>query len=294
MNPIHSTRAVVFLSLFVFPGMIKAWGFEGHKLINRRAVEQLPKEIGVYFREHTDYISGHSVDPDLWRLDAENHPEEGHGHFIDADLYDRYPFRNIPRDRKGLEEKYGIDRVKQWGTAPWRVESYFDRLVDEFTAGQWQESWLTAAALGHYVADIHMPLHTVENYNGQLSGNDGIHKRWEKDMVDLYVLGRVNPRGKLISVKDPVELAFRIVRESFRYHKRLLRADLRARKSIPPKIRGKIADRDFSLEGTPYLEILYRKSGKLAEKRMELAALRVASFWYAAWLKAGSPSPPQS
>ena len=293
MNPIHSIRTVAVLSLLLIPGIIKGWGFEGHKLINRRAVEQLPQEIGIYFSKHVDYVSVHSVDPDLWRLDPMNYPEERHGHFIDTDLYDRYPFRNIPRDWQLLVDKYGADEVKQWGTAPWRIESYFNRLVEEFTAGEWEESWLTAAALGHYVADIHMPLHTVDNHNGQLTGNEGVHKRWEKDMVDLYLLQRVNTYGKLFSVEEPVEVAFRIVRESYRCHKRILRADSRARRSVPEDIKGKIADLDFSLEGTPYLKILYRKSGKLAEKRMELATLRVASFWYSAWLKAGSPSPPQ-
>ncbi|MCH8011629.1 MAG: hypothetical protein IIA61_06730 [Candidatus Marinimicrobia bacterium] len=275
----------------VYP--LLGWGFNAHKIINREAIHLLPGILGVYFSHHIDYISSHAIDPDLWRDDPKKYPNEMPGHYIDADLYDVYPFENIPKTFVALVKKYGEEKINRWGLAPWRIERYFRMLVNQMRSGQWEGVPLTATALGHYISDIHMPLHVVENYNGQLSGNFGIHKRWESDMVDKYLLDKINPNGDLITVDNPVEEMFKIVKESYRYHLRLLSADSVARESIPLKEQAKIADRDASMEGTSYIEILFRETGDLANQRMETAAVTVASFWYSAWIEAGKPRPPE-
>ena len=43
-----------------------------------------------------------------------------------------------------------------------------------------------SAIIGHYVADAHVPLHAVLNYNGQLTGQTGIHNRWEDELFIRY------------------------------------------------------------------------------------------------------------
>ena len=42
----------------------------------------------------------------------------------------------------------------------------------------------TAADLGHYLADAHVPLHTTGNYNGQRTNQTGIHALWETHNVE--------------------------------------------------------------------------------------------------------------
>src|SRR5690606_41189014 len=42
-----------------------------------------------------------------------------------------------------------------------------------------------AADLGHYIGDINVPLHTTVNYNGQLTGQHGIHAFWESRIPEL-------------------------------------------------------------------------------------------------------------
>lgn len=267
-----------------------SWGFEAHKLINRKAVELLPGSLGESFKNNIDFISEHSIDPDLWRMEG-NDPDEAHGHYIDADLYEDFPFDGIPRDRKLADEKFGEENLLAWGTAPWRIEEYVNRLADHLRSGNWEDVPLTAAVLGHYVSDIHMPLHVVENYNGQLSGNTGIHKRWEADMVNRYLLGAIYPKGVLNNYNDPVEMAFTIVKESYPLHFELLRADSLARSGLTNEQQDLIPNRDASMNGTGYIEILYSETGQIAKKRMEDAAVRVASYWLMAWEAAGSPLP---
>jgi hypothetical protein len=43
-----------------------------------------------------------------------------------------------------------------------------------------------AADLGHYIADAHMPLHTSDNHDGQLT-DKGIHSLWESRLPELFV-----------------------------------------------------------------------------------------------------------
>ena len=71
------------------------WGYTAHRLINREAVTLLNSPLGEFFNGYINYISEHAVDPDLWKKDKENHPNEYPGHFIDADLFDDYPFKRF-------------------------------------------------------------------------------------------------------------------------------------------------------------------------------------------------------
>ncbi|MGC6428813.1 MAG: hypothetical protein ACON4Y_05945 [Flavobacteriales bacterium] len=40
--------------------------------------------------------------------------------------------------------------------------------------------------LGHYIADANVPLHTTINYDGQLTGQKGIHAFWESRLPELF------------------------------------------------------------------------------------------------------------
>ena len=63
-----------------------------------------------------------------------------------------------------------------------------------------QERWLVlAGTLGHYVGDLGQPMHVTENYDGQLTGQKGLHSFFEEDLVDeVYpeLLVAVNSRVK--------------------------------------------------------------------------------------------------
>ena len=150
----------------------------------------------------------------------------------------------------------------------------------------------TASALSHYIADIHVPFHTTENYNGQLTGNKGVHKRWESDMVEEYLLDSISPKGNPELILDPVIMAFEIVEESFPELQKILEAETKARKTISVESRDIIANWDKSMQGTEYIKILYQETGDLAIKRMNESSLRIASYWNSAWLDAGKPLPP--
>ncbi len=82
------------LSFFSFKST-DAWGFFGHRLINRMAVFTLPIEIIGFYKKHIEYITEHAIDPDKRRY-ATKH--EAVRHYIDIDQWDVIPFHNVPRD----------------------------------------------------------------------------------------------------------------------------------------------------------------------------------------------------
>ena len=111
-------------------------------------------------------------------------------------------------------------------------------------------------------------------------------------MVEQYLLDAAWPEGPLERAADPVEKAFVIVEESFPGLEPILKAETRARQTIPPESRDIIADWDKSMQGTEYIRILYKETGDLAIARMKASSVRIASYWQAAWVEAGRPSPP--
>ena len=203
-------------------------------------------------------------------------PAEGPRHFLDIDIYGPYPFVELPHDYDDAVAKFGVETVTKRGLATWRIADYTRLLSEAMKSGDTQKIVQTAGALAHYVEDIHMPLHVVKNYNGQLTNQHGVHQRFEDDMVDAY--GEQIPlTPKMASeIEDPLEAAFDIVLDSYVYADNLLHADRRA----------KLGENTY---GVSYLEKLFRFSGWIAVQRMSDAASATASYWYTAWLRAGKP-----
>ena len=69
----------------------------------------------------------------------------------------------------------------------------YGRLVKAFERAGRREAYsiddarLMSAVLAHYVADAYVPFHAVVNYDGQLTGQRGIHSRFEADLFDRRV-----------------------------------------------------------------------------------------------------------
>src|SRR5262245_45187641 len=74
-----------------------AWGFYGHKRINRMACFTLPPQMFGFYKRHIDFITDHAVDPDRRRY---ANPDEAPRHYIDIDHYAAGgvdPFTVVPR-----------------------------------------------------------------------------------------------------------------------------------------------------------------------------------------------------
>jgi len=217
--------------------------------------------------------------------------EEFHKHFIDSDFYDKYPFDNIPKNYSTLVSKYGEDNIKKYGIAPWTIKETSDRIIDLLKRNQFEEAVYNMGVLGHYISDLHMPLHTVINYDGQFSGNEGIHKRWELHLVNKYIKN-IKPVGEIETVEDPWTFSMKIVKESFKAHHLILEADTKARKLLTKEQAEKLKSYETLSFEKPYLDVLFAETGDLLRDRLGRAVIRLASIWKYCWEEAGKPELP--
>jgi hypothetical protein len=266
------------------PAPAPAWGFDVHRLLTNRAIDRLPPSIRPFFERRRAFIVEHSIDPDLWRTAGWD--EEPPRHFIDLDEYGQPPFRELPRDHDRAVERYGAEFVRRNGTLPWRVAEVFGELRRSFEQQRRGGAGYTlddiafrSAVLAHYVQDGFVPLHTVKNYNGQLTRQHGIHYRWETDLVIRYrTVLRLEP-PPLRPVPDPRAFMFEVLEESFPHAAAILAADKAA-----------AAGRDVYDDA--YFERLFAESRPVLEDRMSNAIAAVASIITAAWEAGGKPELP--
>ena len=282
-------RAVVAVlaGLIVVPTVsLEAWGMDVHRFLTRRAIEGLPSDIRPFFAARIDFISEHSVDPDLWRIVGLSgvRGEESPNHFLDIDGLDEpRPFTGVPREWDAYVARYGLDRANQMGRVPWRVEELYGRLVEAFRqvggdgpAYAADNARYLAAVLAHYVEDAHQPFHAVLNYDGQLTGQRGIHARFETALVLRNRWHFVLTPVAIQPIPDAREFIFQTLVSSEALVEPILTADREAA----------AAD---SAYGDAYYEALRAGAGDIAVRRLSESASGVASLIVAAWAEAGRP-----
>ena len=267
---------------------IGAWGYDGHRRINYIASRQINGPFGQFLKQNSEPLKWYAVSPDYnKKIDK----EEFHKHFIDSDFYDDYPFDNIPKNYSTLVSKYGEDNIKKYGIAPWTIKETSDRIIDLLKRNQFEEAVYNMGVLGHYISDLHMPLHTVINYDGQFSGNEGIHKRWELHLVNKYIKN-IKPVGEIETVEDPWTFSMKIVKESFKAHHLILEADTKARKLLTKEQAEKLKSYETLSFEKPYLDVLFAETGDLLRDRLGRSVIRLASIWKYCWEEAGKPELP--
>lgn len=266
-----------------------SWGFFAHKRINRVAVFTLPKAMAGFYKVNIDFITEHAVDPDKRRyVDS----LEGPRHFFDVDHYGRRPFMKIPVRWKLAVKKYSEDTLKKYGTVPWEIQYQYYRLVDDFKKHDTTDILKTSANLGHYIADAHVPLHLTQNYNGQLTHQDGIHALWESRVPELFSDRYNYYVGRARYIENPLNEAFKICRSSYNCVDSVLRFDRMIAKSFPGDTKyemvkhGNRNGQDYS---EAYTKAYHTALKGMVQRRMRSAILEIGSFWYSAWVDAGQP-----
>lgn len=252
------------------------WGAEGHKLISSEAMTLLPDEMNP-FLQWQNYVSQHSVDPDQ-RKDIDK--SEGVKHFIDIDFYPEFLKGSMIEDKAKLVEEYGDTTVTKMGLLPWATVDTYNNLVTALREKDRDKALIYLSDLGHYVADGHQPMHTMMNYNGQMSGQKGIHYRYESVMVDSNLSAIKNDfhAKETIYISDPLSYVFEYISDANAVSDILYNADNFAFKNAG------------SRENAGYYNLLWLKTKYITETQMENAASDFASLFYSAWVDAGKPS----
>jgi hypothetical protein len=164
------------------PRVADAWGLAAHRWVATRAADLVRGQCPALGNAPRAMLSDAAVEPDtvLKRRDR----REGARHFLNLDHYGPPPFRALPRNRSAAEARYGWKSVEREGTLPWSAAAVARELRAALARGDLAAARVTAGHLAHYASDATMPLHATENYDGQLTGQRGIHRRVEAELVD--------------------------------------------------------------------------------------------------------------
>jgi hypothetical protein len=250
-----------------------AWGPTAHRLTNRWAVETLPSEIRPFFESNRQFLIDHANDADAWMA---KDPFERKRHYIYLDKYGVFPYLTLPHSFQRAIEQYGKSRINRDGLLPWQIGDYSLRLTNAFKAKNWEEAKLDAAVLGHYVADANDPLHTTQNYDGQLTGQTGLAARFEIRLIDRFSNFFIQAPQDAVKIDDPTEFAFQITLEAHTWVDHIVLEDRRSLVGL----------QSFNDD---YFNRFYSQVGSTVMQQINAAAHDVGSYWYTAWLNAGRP-----
>jgi len=239
------------------------------------ALRATPLELAGWFTGREARLREASVEPDLWKA---HDRKEGPRHYLDVELYGLPA--DIPRDPGAALAKVGGATFQKAGTVPWVVQDAYRQLVAAFRSGDPAQVVDQAAWLGHYVGDLHVPLHTTTNHDGQLTGQKGVHGRWESGLVDRYLVEAELPAPGTAGLEDPATAPWRWLEESFGLVPKVLADDLEA-------ARGEA--REQPVRSVGYWRNSWALEGPVVTRQLGLAGQRLAGLCLSAWKEAGSP-----
>ncbi len=284
---------VVVGCLALHPTAARAWGNEGHRLINRLAAANLPTDMPEFLRtkaaiEEIEYLG---PEPDRWRSPAE--PElvaaQAPEHFIDLEPADA--LGPLPHRRLDFEAKvYAAgERPEKIGLQPWVTTEVWERLKaamrqyramaanHEDTRPVEDAILFYAGWLGHYVGDGSQPLHTTIQYNGWTGPNPNgyttahqIHWQFEGPFVAANihapeVLAQMTPTKAIDG--DIFDAYVAYLRHTSTYVEKVYQLD---------------KDGGFTGEGTP-------ESRAFTTERVAAGASMLRDLIYTAWVDSAVP-----
>jgi hypothetical protein len=214
---------------------------------------------------------------------------EGPKHYIDLDEYENVD--SIPKYWFDAVERYGEATLISRGIVPWSAYFTYKQLINAFADQNYQRIIVKSCDLAHYLADANVPLHTSSNYDGQKTGQRGVHAFWEtrlpilfSDNYDFFV-------GKAAYVEDTQGAIWQSVINAHN----LVDSVLLVEKQITNLI-GESKKYSFEDTGKRTVKVYsekfstaYHQAMPAVELQMQRSIKLIGDFWFTAWIEAGQP-----
>ena len=267
--------------------LIKPWGFFAHKKINAMAIYTLPIEMITFYKRHQKEIEDLSVLPDQRRYIMDN---EASRHYIDLDRYQIADIRYTiwAEIIKNMHQ----DSLVKHGIVPWHIPILYQELKYAFVRRDTIKIIKLSAEMGHYIGDLHVPLHTTSNYDGQKTGQTGLHAFWESRIPELLNEALEEWVGPATFVSNVPKSAWDWALESHTEVKILidkeakLNATFKQSKKYTFEKKGNVLQKNYSVE---YSKKYHQVLDHQIENRFQSAYKHVGDIWYSAWIEAGQP-----
>jgi hypothetical protein len=263
------------------------WGFFAHKKINKLAIYSLPPEMIRFYKRHSQEIENMAVLPDQRRYILD---KEASRHYIDLD---QYPISKIiGSDWEKIKKIYREDSLQKHGIVPWHIPEAFKNLRIAFMRRDTVAILKLSAELGHYIGDAHVPLHTTSNYDGQKTGQTGLHSFWESripEILDNALEDWVGPAEYLGNIQ---KFTWEWVMDSHQEVPKLIQKEQQISRQISPSKKYMFEKKGGILQKTPslyYSKKYHQSLENQIEKRFQAAIKHISDAWYSAWVDAGQP-----
>ena len=244
--------------------------------------------IGFY-KANIEYLTANATRPDSRRMVV---PGEAPKHFLDVDRYGDSAAYKLPRTYADAVARYGEDSLLRHGIVPWNVVRMKNQLTAAFKAKDTDRILSLSADLGHYLADACVPLHTTRNYNGQLTGQRGIHGLWESRLPELLSADYDLFSGKAQYIERPTDAIWAaVIRshaavDSVLLFEKQLTAQVSDDQKFGYEQRGSQTVRTYSRE---FSKAYHARLNGQVERQLRYAAALIGNFWYTCWVDGGSP-----
>ncbi len=234
----HSLGLLLLSASFVFSGSHAfSWGANGHQIVAGvgAALSGVP-----FWSNNTSAIAQLSTVPDrVWK--STNYQQEGMNHWFQADAYTsqigKGSLSQFPRSYQAAVSKVGAPVLEKNGVAPWRIQQFYALAFKALKSGNANAAMTYVGVMSHYIGDLSQPLHVSENFDGQQTGQTGIHKFFETDNIQdiqaitpqvhaqaLAILQNSSNMNVLMNM-SLVDLAFTEIERALMFRDKLLLID---------------------------------------------------------------------
>ena len=265
---------LLFVGLAVLLISLSSWGNRGHIKISTASGLSFSAEMEQFYA-WVSTLANHASDADYRK---QTDPNEAPRHYIDIDNYDEFISTGIiPQTLDSAIAIHGANFVYDMGVLPWATLNSYDSLVSCMERHDWDKAVLFASDLGHYVADGYMPLHLTLNYNGQYTGNNGIHSRFESTMINAHISEFIYEGYETNKVENVNQYVFDYIYSNYQLFDSVIEADNYAK--------------GFSTNtnSTAYKQALWDVSKDFTLELFKGASHAISELLYTAWVEAGSP-----
>jgi len=255
--------------------ILGSWGSTGHRIISAKASLSFNQQMQD-FQLWSSFLSDHASDADDRKQDD---PNESPKHYIDIDNYYVFLLQGrIPQTLDSLVNLYGSSFVYGNGILPYATISTVELLQHSFETNNMEAAKIAAADLGHYLADGHMPLHITSNFDGDQTGNSGIHSRYESSMINAYENEIIYAGDSISAIPDVTAYIFNYIYTNHTFVDSVLEADTYAH-----SIAG-------NTNSSAYKQLLWNETKGFTTKLFKQASHSLTELIFTAWINAGSPS----
>ncbi len=267
-----------------------SWGFLVHRTINQLAIYSLPAPLQSYFHADMKYLVENAPRPDIRRNTDRT---EDTKHFIDLEMFGPNAANDMPLDWASAVKKYSEDTLKKYGWGPYNAMMQMEHLTNAFKSKNKDSILFYAADLGHYIGDLHVPLHTTANYDGQLTGQKGLHGLWESFIPELKISEyQLYNNHQATYLKHPAEALWKDVRHANALLPEMFAKEKALTVKFTPETKYKVQMRygkESKMYTKEFAEAYALELGPTINGQLIASANMISDFWYTAWANAGKP-----